>query len=83
MTRVTCSPGKYVQGSGVLSELGRYAAALGRKGAYAVLTPFAYDHCAGGVEKSFADAGLALRTHRFGGECCQQEICLLYTSRCV
>lgn len=74
MTRVTCSPGKYVQGSGVLSELGRYAAALGRKGAYAVLTPFAYDHCAGGVEKSFADAGLALRTHRFGGECCQQEI---------
>ncbi len=74
MTRVTYSPRKYVQGSGTLSELGRHAAALGQKGAYAVLTPFAFDHCAGDVEKSFADAGFAVRTHRFGGECCQQEV---------
>lgn len=74
MERVIFSPMKYVQGPGAWKRLAEYAAALGERGAYAVAGPHVLKHYWKEVEQSFAEKGLPLCAHSFGGECSMAEI---------
>jgi len=73
MSRVLTAPGKYVQGSGALQEIGRYASALGSK-ALVIGGKRALAAAQGAVESSLGKAGMGVVVEGFRGECSKTEI---------
>ena len=70
-------PLRYVQGPGVLGDLGIYAAGLGKK-ALLLMDPFVETTYGELLHRSLADAGVEVVSTRFGGESTDAEV-----SRCT
>lgn len=70
------SPGKYVQGSGVLDELGGYLSALGSK-AFLIASNAVWTIVEARVKSSLKKAGIPYRYECFKGESSQKEIARL------
>lgn len=73
MPDIIGSPSRYVQGAGIVRELGKYAAGYAPK-ALVIVGPRVHAQLAGELEKSFADAGCAYEEAVFNGECSHTEI---------
>jgi glycerol dehydrogenase len=73
MSRVFIAPGKYVQGSGTLQEIGKYASVLGSK-ALAIGGRRALAVTQRTIESSLGQAGMSIVVDGFRGECSQTEI---------
>jgi len=73
MTRILIAPSKYIQGSGAIDEIGKYASALGCK---ALVTggKRALAAAQGAIESSLGKAGVGIVVEGFRGECSQTEI---------
>ncbi len=67
------SPGRYVQGTGAMNEIGTYAAKLGSK---ALLTggKRALSFCGPTIQKSLEENKIGCSQEQFKGECCDTEI---------
>lgn len=74
MVRITGAPGRYVQGENEIANVGHYAQAVCKHGVLAVLDAFVYETYAPVLQKSFAEAQLALHITTFQGECCMPQI---------
>ncbi|MCU0980924.1 MAG: iron-containing alcohol dehydrogenase, partial [Pirellulaceae bacterium] len=72
MKSVLIAPRKYVQGRGVLGEIGFYAALLGKKPAV-LWDTVVRDLVGQAVSESMRQAGLAASEVEFGGESTRQE----------
>ena len=73
MHKVIQSPGKYVQGKGVLAQIGQFATQ--HADTYLAITdPFVMELVNPTVTSSFADSNTALVIEAFQGECSQNEI---------
>ena len=73
MTRILIAPSKYIQGSGAIHEIGKYASNLGSKvlvtgGKRALLA------AQGAIEGSLGKAGVGVMVEGFRDECSQNEI---------
>ena len=68
------SPGAYVQGRGVLGELGHYCRALGCSKAYMILGGTAFRTYRTQITAGFAKNAVFCVAASFGGECCDGEI---------
>jgi glycerol dehydrogenase len=73
MEKIISSPGKYIQGKGVLTSLAKYSLQLGDTALImsggmvkSIVTPI--------IAKSFDDAHAAFYMETFEGECCRSEI---------
>lgn len=66
-------PLRYVQGPGVIGDVGRYAAPLGRS-AVVVMDGFFWDSLRPSIEGALAEAEVKATFMRFGGECSEREI---------
>lgn len=73
MSRVFIAPSKYVQGSGAIQEIGRYASVLGSK-ALVIGGKRALAATQEATESSLGKAGMSIVVERFRGECSQAEI---------
>ena len=73
MARTFVSPGKYIQGSGELNNLGKYAADLG-KAALVLISEGGKRRSGADIEQSFAAAGVPVAFSIFNGECTRAEI---------
>lgn len=73
MAKILNSPGKYVQGSGEMKQLGSYAVKYGKK-ALVVISNGGYKRIGAEVETSFADVEGECIFDFFNGECCMTEI---------
>ena len=73
MSRVFIAPSKYVQGSGALQEIGRYASVLGSK-ALVIGGKRALVAAQGAIEDSLGKAGMGIVVEGFRGECSEAEI---------
>ena len=73
MSRVFISPGKYVQGSGVIHEIGRHISALGSK-ALVMGGKRALAATQEAVRSSLSKAGMSVVVEGFRGECSKAEI---------
>jgi len=73
MTRILQAPSKYIQGSGAVGEIGKYASALGKK---ALVTggKRALAAAQGVIGSSLSEAGVGMVVEGFRGECSQTEI---------
>lgn len=67
------SPGKYIQGSGALGDLGRYVAALGHH-PLIVVDGVVWDMYSAKLVSSFENVGLSHLKEVFGGEASEREI---------
>ena len=75
MLSVFCSPGRYTQGKGATTALGREMAALGLEGPVLFIAgKTAINRLSGTWKSSLDEAGMGHTMHRFGGECSQAEI---------
>jgi glycerol dehydrogenase len=85
MARVFISPGKYVQGSGELKNLGSYVEAYGTT-PLVIISKGGVKRFANILKVSFDKARIRPVVDQFGGECSQDEIDrlsgLAYTSNC-
>jgi len=72
MIRTTLFPGRYVQGSGALSRLGKELARLGRRH-FLICSPHPLEHLLPPLLPELERAG-AVRVERFGRECTDREI---------
>ena len=93
MLKVIQSPGKYVQGKDVLTQIGHFASQHADR-YLALCDPFVLDRISKPITDSFASSKTGLLIEAFKGECSQNEIhrilailkqnnchgCLLYTS---
>ncbi len=72
--RVIVAPPKYIQGPGVLDQIGRYLALLnlGRSGVLA--SPRGHATQAGRIAEALAETGVDCISATFGGECSLEEI---------
>jgi glycerol dehydrogenase len=73
MIKVFIAPRRYVQGTGVLKDIGKYIAPLGRR-ALVAWGPNVSQAFAGSVGKSFAENGVELVSYVFSGECDRPEV---------
>nr|WP_308624966.1 glycerol dehydrogenase [uncultured Eisenbergiella sp.] len=73
MANILNSPGRYVQGAGELSKLGKYAEGYGKK-ALVLISRSGYKRIGGSVEAGFAKTGCSTVFDYFNGECCKSEI---------
>lgn len=73
MGRILLAPGRYVQGAGVIDEIGIFVSSHGKK-ALVVGGKRALSLCGARVEASLAGEGVACRLEFFEGECCDREI---------
>jgi len=73
MKRVLYFPGRYIQGPGVIEEIGSYAAPLGDC-AFAVGGKTALSICGAAMESSLADQGLRYHQDVFGGVSSRREV---------
>jgi len=78
MTSTTLFPGRYVQGGGALSRLGRELARLGDRH-FLICSPHPLQHLLPPLLRELEQAG-AVRVERFGGECTDQEIARLLSA---
>lgn len=69
MTQITCSPLKYIQGSGEMNKLGAYCQQIGAKGAYAIVDPYILSNYGSAIARSFEEASTPLMQLEFKGEC--------------
>lgn len=72
MIQASIFPGRYTQGAGALSTLGKEAAKFGKK-AFVVCDPFALES----IIPDYKDAiekDIAVKFEKFNGECCDKEI---------
>lgn len=67
------SPGKYIQGSGELKNLGIYAEKYGKK-ALVLITESGYKRCGKDVESGFENSESSMAFEYFNGECSKNEI---------
>lgn len=74
MKKRICAPGSYIQGQGELGNLAEYYQALGKSGAYLIVSESAYAAWQDRIDGSFHKAGIPYAVILFGGECCQKEI---------
>lgn len=73
MSKVMIAPGRYVQGSGAIHEIGSHIKNLGSK-ALVLGGKNGVGSVRKAVEASFAAAGLEVCFEQFGGECSKKEI---------
>jgi len=73
MIKVFIAPRRYVQGVGVLADIGRYVAPLGKR-ALVAWGPVVSKMFAGPVAKSFEEHGIELISFPFSGECDRGQI---------
>lgn len=73
MARIFRSPSRYIQGPGVLSELGENAASLGSS-VLAIARPEAIERAGAAIERSFAGSGATVTLVPFNGECSESEV---------
>jgi glycerol dehydrogenase len=73
VSRLFCSPGRYVQGAGAISEIGRHAARLGRCGLL-IGGKTALSLCAESLRASLAAEAVASHQEYFGGISSRAEI---------
>ena len=73
MSRVFTAPGKYIQGSGVIHEIGRHVSALGSK-ALVIGGKRALAATQEAVKGSLGKAGMSIVVDGFRGECSKAEI---------
>lgn len=72
--RVFVSPHRYVQGPGVLDNLGRYLGVLKVKTAAILISDGGLARFGAQIEASLGHEGIAPRVVPFGGECCLEQI---------
>ena len=72
MANILNSPGRYVQGAGELSKLGKYAEGYGKK-ALVLISRSGYKRIGGSVEAGFAKTGCSTVFDYFNGECCKRK----------
>jgi glycerol dehydrogenase len=72
--RIFGSPGRYVQGDGVLERAGRYLRRLGLSRPAVLCSQRCLNAEGGALFSSLQDAGMEARHLRFGGECSLLEI---------
>lgn len=73
MTMIIQSPGRYIQGVGVLARLGEYLAVLGARHLI-IGDSFVLEFAEPTLKTTCASAQLYSEIVPFGGECCQPEI---------
>ncbi|WP_024554825.1 bifunctional L-1,2-propanediol dehydrogenase/glycerol dehydrogenase [Franconibacter helveticus 513] len=73
MDRIIQSPGKYIQGAGVLARMGEYLKPLAST-CLVVGDKFVLGLVEESLRESFARAGVKVEIEPFGGECSQNEI---------
>ena len=73
MTTIFSCPGKYVQGSGAMHEIGQYAEKYGQK-ALVILADAVISDLSETIRQSFETSGASFAAETFGGECCNSEI---------
>lgn len=73
MIKVFIAPRRYVQGTGVLSDIGKYVAPLGKR-VLVAWGPVVSEQFNAIVEKSFAENDLVLIPFKFSGECDRGQI---------
>ena len=73
MAKILISPSKYVQGSGEMKNIGKYAAAAGKK-ALVLISQGGYKRIGKMIEDSFAENNCELVFDYFNGECSTNEI---------
>lgn len=73
MANIIIAPGRYIQGSGELHQIGTYTKPLGQK-AFVLITQSGYSRVGSVVEQSFADAQCQVFFEYFNGECSKNEI---------
>lgn len=66
------SPSKYVQGRGLLGQLGQYYTLLGSQGAYILADPFVADNFKDTITAGFPNIPFTFEA--FGGECSEIEV---------
>jgi glycerol dehydrogenase len=75
MIKIFIAPRRYVQGAGVLKDIGKYAAPLGKR-VLVVWGPVASDMFGDVVAKSLQEHGLTLIPFKFSGECDKGQMSL-------
>jgi glycerol dehydrogenase len=73
MSRILLAPGRYVQGSGAIKEIGEHVARLGSK-ALLIGGKTALSICGGEIEASLSGKQIGCHRGIFNGECCNTEI---------
>lgn len=73
MKRMTCAPGKYIQGPGELKQLGAHLSSMGKRYALAVMDAFVLEHYGDALTDSLRNAGVSLKPISLAGECTQAE----------
>ncbi len=73
MSRILLAPGRYVQGTGAISEIGKFVSSMGTK-ALVIGGKRALALCGAKVEDSLADWQIGCKQELFEGECCDREI---------
>ena len=73
MANILISPGKYVQGTGELKQLGSYEEKYGKK-ALALITESGYKRIGSMIESGFQKSACELSFEYFKKECCMSEI---------
>jgi len=74
MFRMFTSPGRYIQGAGAISEIGKCVATLGGRRAMAICDPAGLASAGTVFEESLASSGVKLVLENFSGECCEDGI---------
>ncbi len=73
MAKILISPGKYVQGSGEMSNLGEYTVQLGKK-ALVLISESGYKRTGNQIEESFHKTEAEIGFEYFNGECSKTEV---------
>jgi len=73
MNRILLAPGRYLQGPGVITEIGEQAARLGNC-AFIIGGKTALSLCGAEIEKSLREKGISSRQELFGGISSRREI---------
>lgn len=72
--QVLAAPSRYIQGDGVLADLGRYLAVLRTQHAAVLISPAGRRRDGERIERGLRTAGISCNFLNFGGECSQAEI---------
>lgn len=73
MSKILIAPGRYIQGPGEISNLGKYAATLGKK-SLILISKSGYERIGSSITESFKVAEQELEFVYFNGECSKGEI---------
>ena len=73
MAQAIAFPGKYIQGDGILSQISKYVAPLG-KNVFIIASQRRLDELQEMIQDSFKAADMPVAYGAFGGECSKQEV---------